>query len=105
MSAITSVQTNGQSLLSKLLQRPTPSPQTSPPEPAVGPSPTLTTSPTNSGPLPAESNPSHVHGHGQGLSFKKIEDAVTTALQSVQPGDTSDPNKVIEDTIAQFFSE
>ena len=105
MSAITSVQTDGQGLLSKLLQRPTANPQISPPEPPVSSDPTLTPYPISAGPVPAESGPHQSHGHGQNLSFKRLQDAVTAALRSVQPGDTTDPNKVIEDTIAQYFSE
>jgi hypothetical protein len=43
----------------------------------------------------------HHHGHGQ--QFSKIEDAVTSALQSAQSDPSADPNKVIEDAIAKVF--
>lgn len=43
----------------------------------------------------------HHHRHG---ALKQIQDAVTTALQSAQSsGSNSDPNKVIEDAIAQVL--
>lgn len=44
----------------------------------------------------------HHHGHGgNGAAFKKIEDAVTSALQSAQSDGSADPNQVIEDAIAK----
>lgn len=46
----------------------------------------------------------HHHHGGQGGEFSKIASAVTDALQSAQAsGNTSDPNKVIEDAIAKVF--
>lgn len=43
----------------------------------------------------------HHHHHG---ALKQIQDAVTTALQSAQSsGSNSDPNKVVEDAIAQVL--
>lgn len=41
------------------------------------------------------------HHHGGGM-FKKIEDAVTSALQSA--GSSSDPNKVVQDAIAKVLN-
>jgi hypothetical protein len=45
----------------------------------------------------------HHHGHGGGAGFKKIEQAVTDALQSANG--SSDPNKTIEDAIAKVFQD
>ena len=48
----------------------------------------------------------HHHGHGGGEMMKKIESAVTDALQQAQAGgSTTDPNKVIEDAIAKVLSD
>jgi hypothetical protein len=43
----------------------------------------------------------HRHHHGGGEMFKKIEAAVTSALQSADS--SADPNKVVEDAIATIF--
>ena len=45
----------------------------------------------------------HHHHHGGGGMFKKVEDAVTSALQSAQADPSADPNKVIEDAIAKVL--
>jgi hypothetical protein len=48
----------------------------------------------------------HHHGHGNGEMFKKIESAVTDALQQAQAGgSTTDPNKIIEDAIAKVLTD
>jgi hypothetical protein len=50
----------------------------------------------------------HHHGGGGGDLFKKIEDAVTSALQSAQTQGNSaatDPNQTIENAIAQVFKQ
>lgn len=52
----------------------------------------------------AQASGHHHHGHGGGL-FKKIESAVTTALQSAQSDPSADPNKVVEDAIAKVFKD
>jgi len=65
---------------------------------------TPTTSPTAGATVQTVNG--HHHHHGQGGSFKQIEDAVTSALQSAQSGgSSSEPNKVIEDAIAKVFSQ
>ncbi len=51
----------------------------------------------------AVSGASHHHKHGGG-GFKKIEDAVTSALQSAQSNSSSDPNQIIEDALAKVLS-
>jgi hypothetical protein len=47
--------------------------------------------------------PQHHHGHG-GM-FKKIESAVTDALQAAKSDPSADPNKVVEDAIAKVFKD
>ena len=46
------------------------------------------------------------HGGGGGAMFKKIEDAVTSALQSAQSdgSSSSDPNQTIEDAISKVLN-
>jgi hypothetical protein len=61
----------------------------------------------------AGAQPHHHHHHhggggGGGDLFKKIEDAVTSALQSAQTqgnGAATDPNQTIENAIAQVFKQ
>lgn len=56
---------------------------------------------TTSG-IPAAGTHHHHGGHGGGM--KKLQDAVTSALQSAQQsGSSSDPNQVIEDAITKFL--
>ncbi|HZZ72220.1 MAG TPA: hypothetical protein VFE24_08195 [Pirellulales bacterium] len=43
----------------------------------------------------------HHHGHG---GFKKIQDAVTSALDAAQNDPSADPNSIIEQAIAGVFS-
>jgi hypothetical protein len=61
---------------------------------------TSTTSPSTAGTPKAAGH----HHHHRGNDFQKIQDAVTTALQSAQSsGNSTDPNKVIESAIAQVL--
>ena len=59
--------------------------------------------PSDAQPAPVGRHHSHGHGHAYGLMFKKIEAAVTSALQAAQSDAAADPNKVIEDAIAQVL--
>jgi hypothetical protein len=45
------------------------------------------------------------HHHGHGGLFKKIESAVTDALQAAKSDPSADPNKVVEDAIAKVFKD
>jgi len=45
----------------------------------------------------------HHHGGGGGGSFSKIEQAVTSALQSAQDDSSADPNSIIKDAISQVL--
>jgi hypothetical protein len=47
----------------------------------------------------------HHHHHGHGAMFKKLEAAVTSALQAAQSNTSADPNKVIQDAIEKFFKD
>jgi hypothetical protein len=45
----------------------------------------------------------HHHGGGGGGSFSKIEQAVTSALQTAQEDGTADPNTIIKDAITKVL--
>jgi hypothetical protein len=45
------------------------------------------------------------HHHGHGGLFKKIESAVTSALEAAKSDPSADPNKVVEDAIAKVFKD
>jgi hypothetical protein len=45
------------------------------------------------------------HHHGHGGLFKKIESAVTTALDAAKSDPSADPNKVVQDAIAKVFQD
>jgi hypothetical protein len=45
------------------------------------------------------------HHHGHGGLFKKVEAAVTTALEAAKSDPNADPNKVVEDAIAKVFKD
>lgn len=47
----------------------------------------------------------HHHHHGNQQLFEKIKSAVTSALQSSSSNGASDPNKAVEDAIAQVLKE
>jgi len=51
----------------------------------------------------AQSTEGHHHHHGSGGSFGKIEQAVTSALQSAQSNSSEDPNTIIKDAIAKVL--
>ncbi|MDB5323724.1 MAG: hypothetical protein JWN40_5355 [Phycisphaerales bacterium] len=45
------------------------------------------------------------HHHGHGGLFKKVESAVTTALDAAKSDPNADPNKVVQDAIAKVFKD
>jgi len=47
----------------------------------------------------------HHHGGGHGGLFKKVESAVTDALQAAKSDPSADPNKVVQDAIAKVFKD
>lgn len=48
----------------------------------------------------------HRHGKGGGQFFKKLQDAVSSALQQAKSsGDSADPNQVVQDAIAKVLKE
>lgn len=70
--------------------------------PAAAASSATVTDPST-GAQPAQAAGQHHHGHGG--FFKKIESAVTTALQAAKSDPSADPNKVVQDAIAKVFKD
>jgi hypothetical protein len=92
-----------QTLMQQLAAKATATPATT----ATTPTTTATTTDTQAtaGTTQSASSTPH-HHHKRAEFFKQIETAVTTALQTAQSdGSSTDPNKVIEDTIAKFFKD
>jgi len=58
---------------------------------------------TNDSTAPARGVGGHHHGHG-GL-FKKVQAAVSSALEAAKSDPNADPNKVVEDAIAKVFKD
>jgi hypothetical protein len=58
---------------------------------------------TNDSSAPARGAGAHHHGHG-GL-FKKVQAAVSSALEAAKSDPNADPNKVVEDAIAKVFKD
>jgi len=74
---------------------------TAPAAPTVAPANADST--TNDSSAPARGAGGHHHGHG-GL-FKKVEAAVSSALDAAKSDPNADPNKVVEDAIAKVFKD
>lgn len=77
---------------------------TAPAAAAPSVAPTNADSTTNdSSSTPTRGAGGHHHGHG-GL-FKKVQDAVSSALDAAKSDPNADPNKVVEDAIAKVFKD
>ena len=79
-------------------------------DPSTEQQPSSTTSAASIAPATQDGQQTPVSGHhhhhgggGGGGMFKKIEQAVTSALQSAQSNSSADPNQIVQDAIAKAF--
>jgi hypothetical protein len=110
MSAISSIGGSGQDLYQFLQSVSANGTASTSSASATAAQPTGTDTADATGATGAQPHHHHHHGGGGGDLFKKIEDAVTSALQSAQSQGangtaSADPNQTIEDAIAQVFKQ